>query len=151
MGVVPFTHQRAWWAATEGLTLLDVPDSSGAPVKLSDGTVTRYMTAPREEGRARFVADLGAFTVGKSFGSALWAGGFGCMPDRKITLVGLEYSICEPEFNYIVEFLLSSAGMGMKKLALTNNPRNGDMFLRLENGTVYEAKSWERKDALKGK
>jgi hypothetical protein len=149
--VVPFEHQRAWWSATEGLMLLDVEDPSGVQVRLGDGSIHRRMVVPRPEGRARFVADLGAFKVGKSFGSALWAAGFGCLPDRKITLVGLEYSICEPEFSYIVDFLLSSRGMGMKKAALTNNPRQGDMYLKLENGTVYEAKSWERKDALKGK
>lgn len=151
MEIVPFVHQRAWWAATDSQILLDVPDPQGAVVRLPDGTVTHYMLAPRPEGRARFVSDLGAFKVGKSFGSALWASGFACLPNRKVTLVGIEYSICEPEFNYIIEFLLSDSGMGMKKDSLTNNPRNGDMFLRLTNGTVYEAKSWERKDALKGK
>ena len=151
MEITPFWHQRAWWAATDAMILLDVPDPSGVDVKLFDGSITRYMIAPRPEGRARFVSDLGAFKVGKSFGSALWASGFGCMPGRKITLIGAEYSICEPEFNYIIEFLLSEAGMGMKKESLTNNPRNGDMYLKLTNGTVYEAKSWERKDALKGK
>lgn len=151
LDVVPFEHQRAWWLLTEGKLLLDVDDPSGIPVRLSDGSVVRRMVGTRTEGRARFVADLGAFKVGKSFGSALWASGFGCLPNRKITLVGLEYSICEPEFNYICEFLLSDTGMGMKKKALTNNPRQGDMYLKLDNDTVFEAKSWERKDALKGK
>ena len=151
MDIVPFVHQRTWFAATDGLTLFDVPDPQGVPVKLSDGSVQTWMVAPRPEGPARFIADLGAFKVGKSFGAALWASGFACVPGRKVTLVALEYSIAEPEFNYILEFLLSERGMGMKKESLTNNPRNGDMYLKLTNGTVYEAKSWERKDSLKGK
>ena len=152
MGIIPFWHQRAWWATTEGLTLLDVPDDQqGTLVRLPDNSTKRFMLAPRPEGRARFVADLGAFKVGKSFGSGLWAAGFGCLPNRRISLVGLEYDICEPEFSYIIEFLLSERGMGMKAKHVTNRPRSGDMFLELDNGTRYEARSWERKDSLKGK
>lgn len=151
MEIVPFVHQRAWWAASDGLTLLDVPDVQGASVRLADGSVTKWMTVPREGGRARFLADLGAFKVGKSFGAALWASGFACMPNRRISIVGLEYDICEPEFSYIIEFLLSERGMSIKAKSVTNRPRAGDMFLELENGTRYEARSWERKDSLKGK
>lgn len=151
MEIVPFFHQRAWWAATEGLVLLDVEDPQGALVRLPDSSLHRYMLAPRPEGRARFVSDLGAFKVGKSFGSGLWAAGFGCLPNRRISLVGLEYDICEPEFSYLIEFLLSERGMGMKAKHVTNRPRSGDMFLELDNGTRYEARSWERKDSLKGK
>ena len=138
-------------ATTEGLILLDVPDPEGDLVRLPDGSAQRFMVAPRPEGRARFVADLGAFKVGKSFGSGLWASGFACLPNRRISLVGLEYDICEPEFSYIIENLLSERGMGMKAKHVTNRPRSGDMFLELENGTRYEARSWERKDSLKGK
>ena len=151
MEIVPFEHQRAWWATTDGQVLLDVPDPQGVNVRLADGSVVRYMLATRPAGRARFVSDLGAFKVGKSFGSGLWAAGFGCLPNRRISLVGLEYDICEPEFSYIIEFLLSERGMGMKAKSVTNRPRSGDMFLELENGTRYEARSWERKDSLKGK
>src|SRR3990167_11495121 len=93
--VVPFAHQRAWWAASDGLLLLDVEDPQGVPVRLPDGRITRWMVAPRPEGKARFLTDLGAFKVGKSFGSALWAAGFAIIPNRRISLIGLEYDICE--------------------------------------------------------
>lgn len=151
MEIVPFVHQRKWWAASDGLELLDIPDPAGQSVRLPSGDTTRYMTVPRLEGRARFIADLGAFKVGKSFGAALWGAGLGIIPGRRISLIGQEYDICEPEFSYIAEFLLSERGMGMKKTSYVNRPRQGDMFLELENGTRYEARSWERKDSLKGK
>ena len=170
LDVVPFAHQRAYWAASDGMILLDVPDPSGARVMVpaselrenesvdelksisgTDWAVVRRMLAPRQEGHARFLSDLGAFKIGKSFGAALWASGFAIVPNRRIKLVGIEYDLCEPEFSYLVEFLLSERGMGMKAKSVTNRPRNGDMFLELENGTRYEARSWERKDSLKGK
>lgn len=151
MEITPFIHQRAWWAAADGLILLPVEDPSGAPVRLPDGSVQTWMTTPRPEGRARFVADLGAFKTGKSFGAALFGAGFGAVPGARVSLVGLEYDICEPEFSYIVEFLCSERGMGMKHSSLVNRPRQGDMYLELENGCRFEARSWERKDSLKGK
>lgn len=152
MDVVPFVHQRKWWAASDGLMLLDIPDPEGQLVRLPSGDIERWMVVPRPAGcRARYISDLGAFKVGKSFGAAMWASGFGIIPSRRISLVGQEYDICEPEFSYIAEFLLSERGMGMKKTSYVNRPRSGDMFLELENGTRYEARSWERKDSLKGK
>ena len=173
-GVTPFQHQRAYWAASDGLTLLDVPDPQGLSIFLprsellpldqperfetinlggvaTECAVVRRMAVPREAGRARFLADLGAFKVGKSFGAALWASGFAMIPGAKTALVGAEYDICEPEFSYLIEFLLSERGMGMEFESCTNRPRAGDMFLKLKNGAVYEARSWERKDSLKGK
>lgn len=152
MGVTPFPHQREWWCATEGKTLLHgVEDPSGTPVQLPDGTVQTWMTVPREGGAARFCADLGAFKVGKSFGSGLWAAGFAAVPNARVSLIGIEYDLCEPEFNYICEALLSSQGMGLKYASLQNRPRDGKMWLDLPNGARYEAKSWERKESLKGK
>jgi hypothetical protein len=173
-GVVPFEHQRAYWAASDGLTLLDVPDPQGLRILTRKDAllpldqpeafldiemagqkvpcaITRRMAVPREVGRARFLADLGAFKVGKSFGAALWASGFAAVDGSKVSLVGLEYDICEPEFTYLIEFLLSEKGMNLKYETCTNRPRNGDMYLKLKNGTIYEARSWERKDSLKGK
>ncbi len=151
LDVTPLVHQRKWWSATDGLILLDQEDPAGLSVKLSDGRVTSWASIPREMGRARVVADLGAFKTGKSFGTGLWASGFGCIPGAKVTLVGVEYSMIEPEFNYICEFLLSARGMGMKAVKKSANPRTGDFYLELENGMTFDAKSWERKDALKGK
>ena len=152
-GITPLIHQRKWWCLSEGLNLLEnVQDDNGVSVKLPDETIVHMGVEPRPLGVARVLGDLGAFKSGKSFGSALWASGFGAVPGAKVTLVGSEYSICEPEFNYIIEFLLSSEGMGLKYEKFTNNLKQGDMFLKLKDtGATFEAKSWERKDALKGK
>lgn len=150
--VVPFVHQRKWWAAADGLNLLEgVVDPAGQGVRLPDGSIQTWMVTPREEGRARFLADLGSFKIGKSYGAALWATGFAPIPGARVNLVGLEYDICEPEFSYLIEFLLSERGMNMKAASVQNRPRDGKMWLDLENGARYEARSWERKDTLKGK
>ena len=42
--------------------------------------------APRPEGRARFLTDLGAFKIGKSYGAALWASGFAAVPGARVSL-----------------------------------------------------------------
>lgn len=150
--IVPFVHQREWWAASDGLTLIhNVEDPEGQLVRLPNGDTKRWMVAPRAGGRARVIADLGAFKIGKSFASALWATGFASVPDARVSLVGLEYDICSPEFDYLCEFLLSGTGMGLKYDSLQNNPRSGRMWLDLSNGARFEARSWERKDSLKGK
>lgn len=153
LGTPPFLHQRKWWLATQGLELLEnVQDDDGVSVRLPDDSIVNMGYGPRELGPAHVIGDLGAFKSGKSYGAALWAAGFGAAPGAKVTLVGAEYSICEPEFNYIVEFLLSSDGMGLKYSNLVNRPKQGDMYLKLrDTGAIFEAKSWERKDSLKGK
>ncbi len=151
LSIVPFVHQRAWFAASDGLVLLDVEDATGASVRLADGSTTTWMTVPREGGRAHFLADLGAYKVGKSFGAAVWATGFACIPNARVSLIGLEYDVCEPEFSYLCEFLLSDKGMNLKATSVQNRPRDGKMWMDLENGARYEARSWERKDTLKGK
>ena len=153
LGIIPYQHQAEWLAATDGLTL--IPETIEAPhgteVRLPDNSVIRYTLVPRPDGRARVVADLGAYKIGKSFGAALFAASFSCIRDARINLVGLEYDICAPEFDYICEFLLSERGMNLPYSSLQNRPRDGKMWLDLENGCRYEARSWERKDALKGK
>lgn len=149
--VAPFLHQRTVWAASDGLELTGIEDPNGLPVRLEDGNIARVGVQPRPTGRARFLADLGAFKIGKSYGAALWGAGFACVPGAKVSLVGLEYNICEPEFSYLAEFLLSARGMGLKYKSFTNRPRSGDMYLELENGAVFECRSWERKESLKGK
>jgi hypothetical protein len=152
LGVTPLVHQRKWWSATDGLILLDdQPDPDGVSVQLQDGSKTKWAVVERERGRAKVVADLGAFKTGKSFGTGLWAAGFGAVPGAKVTLIGAEYSMVEPEFAYLLEFLLAQRGMGMKARKKSANVRTGDFFLELENGMEFDAKSWERKDALKGK
>lgn len=149
--VAPFLHQRTVWAASDGLELTGEEDESGLPVRLESGAVIRVATRVRPAGKARFLADLGAFKIGKSFGAALWGSGFACVPGAKVSLVGLEYNICEPEFSYLLEFLCSGRGMGLKYKSLVNRPRQGDMYLELTNGAVFECRSWERKESLKGK
>lgn len=151
LGVAPFLHQRSVWAASDGLELTGDLDSNGPSVRLEDGTITHVAVRPRPQGRARFLSDLGAFKIGKSFGAAIWAAGFAAVPGSKVSLVGLEYNICEPEFSYLCDFLLSAEGMGMKYESFTNRPRQGDMYLQLKNGAVFECRSWERKESLKGK
>ena len=148
---VPFPHQREWWCASRGEVLLDVEDAAGVPVRLPNGDITRHMVGPRRGGHARFLADLGAFKVGKSAGAGMWATGFAAVPNARISLVGLEYDICAPEFDYICTALLSESGMNLKYDSLQNRPRDGKMWLDFPNGARYEARSWERKDSLKGK
>jgi hypothetical protein len=151
LGVAPFLHQREVWAASDGLELTGEEDPSGLTVRLESGAVVRAGARPRAAGRARFLADLGAFKIGKSYGAALWASGFAAVPGARVSLVGLEYDICEPEFSYLCEFLLSESGMNLKAESIQNRPRDGKMWLDLANGARYEARSWERKDTLKGK
>jgi hypothetical protein len=151
MEVAPFLHQRQVWAACDGLELTGEIDPNGVTVRVDDNQVVRVGTRPRPDGRARFLADLGAFKIGKSYGAALWASGFAAVPGARVSLVGIEYDLCEPEFTYLVEFLLSERGMGLKANAVQNRPRDGKMFMEFPNGARYEARSWERKDSLKGK
>lgn len=151
MGVAPFLHQRQVWCAADGLELTGEEDPAGLTLALDKETIIRVGVRPRPEGRARFLADLGAFKIGKSYGAALWASGFAAVPGAKVSLVGLEYNICEPEFSYICEFLLSARGLSLKAKSHVNRPRQGDMYLELQNGAVFECRSWERKDSLKGK
>jgi hypothetical protein len=149
--VAPFLHQRQVWAASEGLELTGEADENGVTVRTDDKGVLRVGVRARPNGRARFLADLGAFKIGKSYGAALWSSGFAAVPGAKVSLVGLEYNICEPEFTYLCEFLLSARGMNLKAKSHVNRPRQGDMYLELENGAVFECRSWERKESLKGK
>lgn len=154
MGVVPFPHQAEWWLASDGLEMqagVPAEQGQGQLVQLADGERIEWAVRPRPNGAARFLADLGAFKVGKSFGSGIWAAGFAAIPGVRINLVGSEYDICAPEFDYICEALLSERGMGLKYESLQNRPRDGKMWLDLENGARYEARSWERKESLKGK
>lgn len=154
--ITPFPHQGSWWAAADGEVLLDIeeedPTAPGMVVRLADGRLERRSLIPRSGGRARVIADLGAFKIGKSYSSALWTAAFACIPNARVQLVGLEYDICAPEFEYICEFLLSDRGMGMKADSVQNRPRDGRMWLDIaETGARFEAKSWERKDTMKGK
>lgn len=154
VGWVPFTHQREWWAASDGMTLQwGVEDEEGVWVQLPDKTIQRWAVSPRNGSgeRAKVLADLGAFKIGKSMSSGFWASGFAAVPGAYVNIVGLEYDTCAPEFNYICDILLSEQGLNLKFDSLQNRPRDGKMWLDLPNGARYEARSWERKESLKGK
>lgn len=151
LDVAPFLHQRQVWCASDGVELTGEEDPNGLTIRHPDGRTTRSGYRARPEGRARFLADLGAFKIGKSFGAALWASGFAAVPGSRVNLVGIEYDLCEPEFSYLCEFLLSERGMNLKADSVQNRPRDGKMHLDMANGAQYTARSWERKDSLKGK
>ena len=154
-GIAPWRHQAEWWAASDGARLLEVEAADGMEVQVpthgQEWETKTYALAPRPSGRARVLADLGAFKVGKSFGAGVWASAFAAVPNGRVQLIGLEYDICVPEFEYICETLLSDRGMGLKYASLQNRPRDGRMWLDFPNGARFEARSWERKDTLKGK
>jgi hypothetical protein len=154
MEVVPFEHQAKWWAAADGFTLSNETPTGNEPqmeVQLKDKSYAKRRLYPRMHGRARIIADLGSFKIGKSFGSGLWATGFAAVPDARVKLIGLEYDACAPEFEYLVEFLCSERGMNMKYDSLQNRLKDGRMWLEFPNGARFEARSWERADGLKGK
>lgn len=160
LGVAPFPHQREVWSAMDGWELqYGQQDPNGVTVNVSTDKgsvdIQKWAVTPRlvngAQTHARFGTDLGSFKIGKSYGAALWGSGFAIIPDARIKLIGLEYDICEPEFSYLEEFLLSERGMNLRAVSDINRPREGKMFLELESGARYEAKSWERKDSLKGK
>jgi hypothetical protein len=154
VGFVPFVHQAAWWASTDGQELLDttVADTEpGVVVRLPDGTTARRGLQPRPEGRAKVVAELGAYKSGKSAGAGIWAASFAAVPNATVYLVGNEYDMCVPEFDYLLEALCSERGLNQPAKSIQNRPKDGRLWLELENGARFEARSWERSESLKGK
>ena len=155
MGFVPFVHQAAWWATTDGYELTDVSVPEGTPhavyARSPDGTCDWFAQTPRVQGRARVVAELVAYKSGKSAGAGLWAAAFGSVPHARVYLVGNEYDMCAPEFEYLLEALCSERGLNQTPPSLQNRPKDGRLWLELENGARFEARSWERAESLKGK
>ncbi len=153
---VPFEHQAAWWATTDGYELTEVEaDPHGkepcAKMRLPDGTITYRLLLPREYGRAKVVAELGAYKSGKSAGAGIWAASFAAVPNATVYLVGNEYDMTAPEFEYLLEAICSERGLNQKYRSLQNRPKDGRLWLELENGCRFEARSWERSESLKGK
>ncbi len=149
---VPFQHQAAWWASTDGQVL--GPDDTGPhtmTVRLPSRRVVARTITPRPQGRARVVADLGAYKSGKSAGAGIWAAAFAAVPGAVVYLVGNEYDMCAPEFEYLLDALCAERGLGQGYRTLQNRPKDGRMWLELENGARFEARSWERAESLKGK
>lgn len=114
--------------------------------------IVRRSVVPRSGGPAHFVADLSGYKAGKSYGGALWLAGFAAVP-YEVQLIGAEYSTSEPEFDYLSELLLSERGMNMHATKYLNDRRQGRMLIEFDEGegATFEVKSWERKEALKGK
>ena len=153
---VPFEHQAAWWATTDGYDLTEVEaDPHGkepcAKMRLPDGTITYRLLTPREYGRAKVVAELGAYKSGKSAGAGIWAASFAAVPNATVYLVGNEYDMTAPEFEYLLEAICSERGLNQRYRSLQNRPKDGRLWLELENGCRFEARSWERSESLKGK
>ena len=151
---IPFEHQAAWWATTDGyeLTGLDAqPGDQAVAVRLPDGSTASRQLRPRSRGRARVVAELGAYKSGKSAGAGIWAAAFAAVPNARVYLVGNEYDMCVPEFEYLLEALCSERGLNQGYQSLQNRPKDGRLWLELDNGARFEARSWERSESLKGK
>ena len=153
---IPFEHQADWWVTTDGYTLTEqvaAPETTDPRItlRLPPGTVETRCLAPRPAGRAKVVAELGAYKSGKSAGAGLWAASFAAVPNALVYLVGNEYDMCAPEFDYILESLCSERGLNQKPTSLQNRPKDGRLWLELENGARFEARSWERSESLEGK
>ena len=155
MGITPLVHQAKLWGAADGVLVLDEPipegSAGGVKVMLPSGVIATYACIPRPHGRARVLTLLSSFKGGKSLASGLFAASFGCIPGGQISILGSEYSMCGPEFDYLSEALLSDRGLGLKYRSYQNRPKDGRMFLELENGCRFDVKSYERSDALRGK
>jgi hypothetical protein len=120
---IPFEHQAAWWATTDGyeLTGLDAqPGDQAVAVRLPDGSTVSRLLRPRSRGRARVVAELGAYKSGKSAGAGIWAAAFAAVPNARVYLVGNEYDMCVPEFEYLLEALCSERGLNQGYRSLQN-------------------------------
>ena len=155
-GVTPFVHQAEWMLAGEGWTLVDQSPTKGQPsalVMLPDESIEPRLIVPRSGGSAHALVDLAGFKGGKSFSLAMWASGFAGV-DAAVDFIGLEYDTSEPEFNYLIEFLLSERGMNLTYKSFRNHKKDGAMWITLENGCHFEVKSYRasrKSETMKGK
>ena len=151
----PFKHQAEWMLASEGLALTsrhaERRSRHHLDVRFRDKSVHRLQVLPRPGGVAKTLADLGAYKCGKSAGGAWWLSGFAAVPGGRVDLIGLEYDVCSPEFEYLAETLLSDRGMGLAYKTFHNQPSAGRMLIELTNGCRFQCRSWARRDILKGK
>ncbi|NBU11807.1 MAG: hypothetical protein EBS84_22885, partial [Proteobacteria bacterium] len=137
--ITPFPHQAEWILAGEGWTLTDQAPQPGQPsqlVMLEDEAIEPRLIVPRPGGPAHVLADLAGFKGGKSWSGAMWMSGYAGV-DGAVDIIGLEYDTCEPEFNYLLEFLLSERGLGLATTSLRNNKKDGAMWFTLENGAHF--------------
>lgn len=175
LGIVLFPKQADWQLAGDGWTLLDDAPAAGdryTLVRVVDPDDTTFAAedrsqrtlcvprkiVPRRGGRAHHLTNLASYKFGKSWGGAAYLTGFAILPSVTVNIIGVEYGICEPEFNYLCDFLCAEPprGMGLKYRQLLNDKRGGRMRLALKplmpggHGAVFECRSWERKEGLKG-
>jgi hypothetical protein len=75
------------------------------------------------------VAELGAYKSGKSFGAGIWGAAFAAVPNALVYLVGNEYDMTAPEFEYILEALCSERGLNLKYSSLQNRPKDGTVVV----------------------
>lgn len=155
--IVWFPHQAEWILASEGWVLTDqapTPDAPQTLVMLEDESVEPRLLIPRPGGAAHNLVDLAGFKGGKSKSLAMFIAGFAGVPGAGVDIIGLEYDTSEPEFNYLIEFLLSERGMGLTATSHRNNKKDGAMWLTLENGAHFEVKSYRasrKSETMKGK
>ena len=105
----------------------------------------------RPGGPARVLWQIGAFKSGKSLPAAVWMASFGIVPMIEWDMVGMTYDTSSPEFNYIERFLLGSEGLGLRAHRHVNNPKGGDIQIKLENGATFSVRSYDRAEGLEGK
>lgn len=131
-----------------------LPWERGAFAVGETGNFAKYewrAAVPRPGGPAHKASDMSSFKGGKSKSAGMWATGFSCLPGGTVELIGNEYINSEHEFTYLTEALLSGKRAPVKKYKhLYNDVKAGRMFLELENGMSYEAKSWSNKGSLRG-
>ena len=69
--------------------------------------IERRPLSLRGNGPARFVSDLAAYKAGKSFQAGVLLAAELLVPGIIWDIIGMQYTICEPEFAYIADLLLS--------------------------------------------
>ena len=156
LGIALFEHQAEWILASDGYQLTGKPAHPQATtrfvnIRRADTTVERMGITERPGGKAKVLADLAAYKSGKSWSGAFYLAGFAAVPGARVDIIGLQYQICTPEFDYLAEFLLSDRGLGLPYTRYHNQPKSGRMLIEIKStGARFECRSWEQKEMLKG-
>lgn len=73
------------------------------------------------------------------------------IPDSYYWICGPDYSLGEKEFRIVYNDIIRKLDMrNIKGIKVTNNPKQGDMSIRMPWNTVLEVKSAQKKDGLVG-
>lgn len=129
-----------------------------------DETITRRLVEERPEGPAEASFILAAYKFGKSQGGSDFVGPQLMLPGVEWDMIGEEYDTVYPEMKYIGVNLVSRRGFdlpmdppgkgGDSRLYVerfSNSPDTGRVVMRLSNGAICRARSWQRAGTLKGK